>query len=290
MKALGVRVIKRILISLILITFLLSGCVTEVKEAEEEKEAKQVEFGKMAKEAEEPEVQGTVSVEKKEKEKFVSVEKKEEKKFILARKGMVEEQLKARDVSNEKVLNAMLNVPRHEFVLPEYLNEAHNDHPLPIGFGQTISQPYIVGLMTQELAIKGDEKVLEIGTGSGYQAAVLSQLAGEVYSIEIIPELAEKASKKLNELGFVVEVKQGDGYFGWQEKAPFDAIMVTAAATHIPRPLIAQLKDSGRLIIPLGSTLYYQNLTLITKHGEELQAKYITSVRFVPMTGEIEGQ
>lgn len=209
--------------------------------------------------------------------------------FKEQRIQMVESQMRTRDIDSEIVLKAMKSVPRHNFVPEKYRNEAYADHPLPIGHGQTISQPYIVALMTQELGVKKGDRVLEIGTGSGYQAAVLAELTDEVYSIEIIPELAESASKTLKEnCYFSVKVKQGDGYFGWEEHAPFDKIIITAAATHIPRPLIDQLKDNGQLIVPLGSTLYHQTLTLISKDNNELKSEYITSVRFVPMTGEIE--
>ncbi|OYT39799.1 MAG: protein-L-isoaspartate O-methyltransferase [Candidatus Altiarchaeales archaeon ex4484_43] len=152
---------------------------------------------------------------------------------------------------------------------------------------QTISQPYIVALMTQGLALEKKDRVLEIGTGSGYQAAVLAEMVDEVYTIEIVEELAERANKTLRDLGYEnVEVKTGDGYFGWEERAPFDAIIVTCATNHIPPPLIEQLNDGGRLILPLGSTKYYQTLTLVEKRNGSLETRYITSVRFVPMTGE----
>ena len=210
-------------------------------------------------------------------------------KYERARKYMVEHDLKRRDITEPKVLQVMETVKRHLFVDPKYRDYAYADHPLPIDEGQTISQPYIVALMTQELRIKPGERVLEIGTGSGYQAAVLAGLTDQVYTIEIRPRLADKARQRLNELGYSqISAKQGDGYFGWEEYAPFDAIIVTAAVNHIPTPLIAQLKEGGRLILPLGSTTFYQTLTLITKHEDELMVDYITGVRFVPMIGEAE--
>ncbi len=213
----------------------------------------------------------------------------EEDLFAKARKRMVEADLKGRDITDPVVLSVMGKVPRQLFVARELQKSAYNDHPLPIAEGQTISQPYIVALMTQVLKIKPGEKVLEIGTGSGYQAAVLAEITDKVYTIEIRKPLAEEASVKLKELGYKnVKVKNADGYFGWEEYAPFDAIIVTAAANHIPPPLIKQLKNGGRLVIPLGSTTYYQTLTLVTKiKGDDLRVEHITSVAFVPMTGEV---
>jgi protein-L-isoaspartate(D-aspartate) O-methyltransferase len=209
--------------------------------------------------------------------------------FKNARGKMVTYDLKGRDISNEKVLSVMGKVKRHLFVDKSLWNVAYNDYPLSIGEGQTISQPYIVALMTQCLNLKPTDKVLEIGTGSGYQAAVLAELVDQVYSIEIREKLAKEASLKLKELGYQkVTVKQGDGYFGWSSYAPFDAIIITCAANHIPPPLTKQLKEGGRLIIPLGSTLFHQTLTLITKVKGELKVKHISGVRFVPMIGETE--
>ena len=206
-----------------------------------------------------------------------------------ARERMVKYDLKGRDISDEKVLSAMRKVKRHLFVGESLRDVAYNDYPLSIGEGQTISQPYIVALMTQWLNLKPTDKVLEIGTGSGYQAAVLAELVDKVYSIEIREKLGKEASRRLKELGYQkVKVKQGDGYFGWVDYAPFDAIIVTCAANHIPPPLIKQLKEGGRLIIPLGSTLFYQTLTLITKVKGESKVKHISGVRFVPMIGEAE--
>ncbi|NOZ30134.1 MAG: protein-L-isoaspartate(D-aspartate) O-methyltransferase [Chloroflexi bacterium] len=206
--------------------------------------------------------------------------------YARLRHEMVEKTMRARDITDERVLAAMEKVPRHEFVLPEYLDQAYADHPLPIGFGQTISQPYIVALMTQLLQLQPTDKVLEIGTGSGYQAAVLAELVDEVYTIEIIPELAQSAKERLKRLGYKnVHVRQGDGYYGWPEEAPFDAIIVTAAPDHVPPPLVQQLKDGGRLVIPIGPPGGYQTLWQIVKRGENLEANNIAGVLFVPMTG-----
>lgn len=210
-------------------------------------------------------------------------------KFAIERKRMVEKDLKGRDIRDPTVLEIMGRVARHRFVDKHLQNVAYADHPLPIDEGQTISQPYIVALMTQVLKLKSGEKVLEIGTGSGYQAAVLSEITPDVYTIEIRKRLADKAEARLKELGYGnVKVKAADGYFGWEEYAPFDAIIVTCAANHIPPPLTKQLKEGGRLVIPLGSTTYYQTLTLITKIKGELDVQHISGVAFVPMVGEVE--
>ena len=212
-----------------------------------------------------------------------------EDKFASARKKMVEGDLKGRDITDQNVLEIMGRVERHRFVDKHLQSVAYADHPLPIDEGQTISQPYIVALMTQILKLKSGEKVLEIGTGSGYQAAVLSEITDSVYSIEIRKNLAEKADARFKELGYAnVKVKAADGYFGWEEYAPFDAVIVTCAANHIPPPLTKQLKEGGKLIIPLGSTTYYQTLTLITKIKGELDVQHISGVTFVPMVGEAE--
>jgi len=209
--------------------------------------------------------------------------------FTNARKMMVKHDLAGRDITDKRVLDVMGRIPRHAFVSKDLEKKAYADHPLPIGEGQTISQPYVVALMTQSLKLRGDERVLEIGTGSGYQAAVLAEIVKEVYTIEIRERLTQKAEKTLNSLGYKnIKVKTGDGYFGWKEYAPFDAIIVTCAANHIPPPLLDQLKDGGRLIIPLGSTAYYQTLTLIKKLKGKLNVEHISDVRFVPMTGEAE--
>jgi len=200
---------------------------------------------------------------------------------------MVRQTIEERGVTNPEVLNAMRSVPRHLFVPAEYLDEAYADHPLPIGYGQTISQPYIVAWMTELLGLKPGDKVLEIGTGSGYQAAVLAQLGYvEVYSIEIVPELAESAAKRLKSLGYSqVKVKQGDGYYGWAEYAPFDAIIVTAAPDHLPPPLAAQLAQDGRLVIPIGPPGFMQTLWKFVYEEGELKAINLGGVAFVPFTG-----
>ena len=212
-------------------------------------------------------------------------------KYYQLRKNMVSQQLKTRDINDEKVLSVMEKIERHKFVPDQLKNNAYDDNPLPIGYGQTISQPYIVALMTQSLQVNENDKVLEIGTGSGYQAAVLSGLVDKVYTIEIINELAKNAETRLNNLGYKnVKVKNADGYFGWEEFAPFDAIIVTAAANHIPPPLLQQLKEGGKLIIPLGSTLTFQTLTIVTKKGNDLETEFITGVRFVPLTGKALGK
>lgn len=208
-------------------------------------------------------------------------------KYNELRKNMVEHQLRSRDINDEKVLNVMGKVERHKFVPESLKNNAYDDNPLPIGYGQTISQPYIVALMTRSLDVDKNDKVLEIGTGSGYQAAVLSELVDEVYTIEIIKELSFTAEERFKNLGYKnIKVKNADGYFGWEEFAPYDAIIVTAASNHIPPPLPEQLKDGGKLIIPLGSTLNFQTLTLVTKKGNNLETEFITGVRFVPLTGK----
>ena len=200
---------------------------------------------------------------------------------------MVKFHLMGRDITDEDVIEAMESVPREQFVPPEYRGQAYADRPLPIGYGQTISQPYIVALMTQLLQLKPEHKVLEVGTGSGYQAAILGELCSEVYTVEIIRELAEAAKEKLKRLGYEnVHVKHADGYYGWKEHAPYDAIIVTAAPDHIPPPLVAQLKDGGRLVIPVGPPGGYQTLWLIEKKGEEIISRNITGVIFVPLTGE----
>jgi protein-L-isoaspartate(D-aspartate) O-methyltransferase len=197
--------------------------------------------------------------------------------------------MRSRDITDERVLAAMEAVPRHEFVLPETVGQAYDDHPLPIGYGQTISQPYIVALMTQMLDLGPNAKVLEIGTGSGYQAAVLAELTGQVYTIEIIPELAERARITLDRLGYgYVVSKQADGYWGWEEHAPFDAIIVTAAPDHIPQPLLNQLTDGGHMVIPVGPPGGYQSLWRITREGQEFRNFNWGGVRFVPLTREQE--
>jgi protein-L-isoaspartate(D-aspartate) O-methyltransferase len=210
--------------------------------------------------------------------------------FLAKRLLMVEQDIRGRGVADRRVLAVMEKVPRHLFVDARQRDRAYADHPLPIGEGQTISQPYVVALMTEALRLNPSDRVLEIGTGSGYQAAVLAGLVQEVYSIEIRKGLAEQAAARLSELGYGnVRVKYGDGYFGWEEHAPFDAIIITAAANHIPPPLVRQLREGGRLILPLGSTVFYQTLTLVTKKpGGELAVEQMGPVNFVPMTGETQ--
>jgi protein-L-isoaspartate(D-aspartate) O-methyltransferase len=203
-----------------------------------------------------------------------------------ARKHMVQTTIEERGISDPKVLSAIQSVPRHCFVPHDLVSAAYSDRPLPIGEGQTISQPYVVALMTEILQLSKDQRVLEIGTGSGYQAAVLAQITTHVYSIEIKQKLYEKSNKTLKSLGYdTVQLRQGDGYFGWPEAAPFDAIMITAAVDHIPPPLLKQLKDGGRLALPLGNPFSYQNLVLVTKQDNDLIVKQITGVLFVPLTG-----
>ncbi len=210
-----------------------------------------------------------------------------EEKYLKARERMVEKDLAGRDITDPRVLAVMGKVPRHLFVKERSRKDAYADHPLPISEGQTISQPYIVALMTQILDIKPGDKVLEIGTGSGYQAAVLAELTDKVFSVEIKEKLAEEAAGRLKNLGYEkVAVKHGDGYFGWEEHAPFDAVIITCAANHIPQPLIKQLDQGGKLLLPLGSTTYFQTLTLVTKKKEDLVVDHLLGVRFVPMTGE----
>jgi protein-L-isoaspartate(D-aspartate) O-methyltransferase len=204
------------------------------------------------------------------------------------RARMVETQIVSRGVRDPRVLAAMREVPRHLFVDPSQRDRAYEDHPLPIEGNQTISQPYIVALMTELLELSPKDRVLEIGTGSGYQSAVLAQLAAEVYTIEIIPELARSAEAKLRELRCAnVTVREGDGYRGWPERAPFDAIIVTAAPERIPQPLLDQLAPGGRMVIPVGG--FFQELKVFRKDKEgRISEKDILPVRFVPMTGEIE--
>lgn len=204
------------------------------------------------------------------------------------RARMVETQIVARGVRDPRVLAAMRKVPRHLFVDPAQRAQAYEDHPLPIPGNQTISQPYIVALMTELLELKPDERVLEIGTGSGYQSAVLAELAKEVYTIEIVPELARSAASRLKELHYEnIAVREGDGYRGWPEHAPFDAIIVTAAPERIPQPLIEQLAPGGVMVIPVGG--FFQELKVFRKSADgRVTEKDILPVRFVPMTGEVE--
>ena len=207
-------------------------------------------------------------------------------RYQKARYKMVQHQIEGRGITEARVLDAMRTVPRHLFVPENLRARAYRDSPLPIGEGQTISQPYIVALMTASLDLQPDQRVLEIGTGSGYQAAVLAELAGQVFTIEIKESLFRKADRILRSRHpQMVRTRLGDGYYGWQQHAPFDAIMITAAVDHIPPPLIEQLKPGGRLILPLGNPFSYQNLVLVTRQKEDYTVKQITGVLFVPLTG-----
>jgi protein-L-isoaspartate(D-aspartate) O-methyltransferase len=211
-----------------------------------------------------------------------------EMEYTAARKRMVQQQLAGpgRDITNQLVLDAMGKVPRHEFVPANLRDEAYDDRPLPIGYGQTISQPYIVAFMTEQLDPQPAHRVLEIGTGSGYQAAVLSGLVKEVYTIEIIEPLARRAEADLKRLSCTnVHVRTGDGYKGWPQASPFDAIIVTCAPDHVPQPLIDQLKEGGRMIIPVGP-LEDQSLYLLQKRNGRVERQTVLAVRFVPMTGK----
>ena len=201
------------------------------------------------------------------------------------RNRMVETQIQRRGIEDEAVLRAMRTVPRHRFVPEGYVQRAYEDHPLPIGYGQTISQPYIVAYMTELVRPRPGQRILEIGTGSGYQAAVLAEIVDSVFTIEIVSELATAVTGRLDRLGYdTVTVKHADGYHGWAEHAPFDAIVVTAAAEHIPPPLIEQLKDGGRMIIPVGSPFFTQTLMLVEKRDGEVRTRSLVPVRFVPFT------
>lgn len=196
---------------------------------------------------------------------------------------MVREQLQRRGITNPAVLRAMRAVPRHEFVPQNRRRFAYQDRPLPIGYGQTISQPFIVAYMTEVLELRRRSRVLEIGTGSGYQAAVLAEIVDSVYTIEIVPELAAQATERLRDLGYHnVRVLHADGYHGWPSAAPFDAVIVTAAAQHIPPPLVEQLSKEGRMVIPVGTPFLVQSLMLVTKSGEEMRTSSLMPVRFVP--------
>ena len=208
--------------------------------------------------------------------------------FRSKRDAMVTQQIEARGIDHPEVLRAMRTVPRHLFVSPQHRNEAYDDHPLPIGLGQTISQPYIVALMTQLADLDPDDVVLEVGTGSGYQAAVLSEIVEAVYTVELLAPLGEQARERLQELGYAnVESRIGDGYHGWAEHAPFDAILVTAAAGHIPEPLVAQLKPGGLLIIPVGEPSRVQTLMRVEKAQDgTTTSRSLIPVRFVPLVGE----
>ena len=259
---------KSISYLLVIILWLLSACTLETSQTEPNATPPSTTFGETA-------------------ESTPSPAPTESPRFIDARQSMVENQIEARGVTDSAVLEAMRTVPRHEFVTEEYLDQAYADHPLPIGFGQTISQPYIVALMSATLQVETGDKVLEIGTGSGYQAAVLAEMDLEVYTVEIIPELAERARSDLEQLGYDnAQVISADGYFGWEEHSPYDAIIVTAAPDHLPQPLAQQLKEGGRLVIPIGPIGAVQTLWLFEKIEGELEATNLGAVRFVPLTGE----
>jgi protein-L-isoaspartate(D-aspartate) O-methyltransferase len=205
----------------------------------------------------------------------------------VERRQMVESQIRQRGVSDAAVLAAMETVPRHQFVPADLLPDAYADHPLPIGYGQTISQPYIVAWMTELLALQPGDRVLEIGTGSGYQAAILGEMGLEVYTVEIVEPLAALASTRLAAMGYDrITVRHGDGYYGWQEHAPFDAIIVTCAPDHIPPNLVQQLADGGRMVLPVGPPGGYQSLWLVEKQGDEVKTSEMGGVIFVPLTGE----
>ena len=213
----------------------------------------------------------------------------EEPRWGRLRERMVLEQIASRGIRDARVLAAMRSVPRHEFVPRAYRDEAYDDHPLPIEAEQTISQPYIVALMSELAGVSPGERVLEVGTGSGYQAAVLAAMGAEVYSIEIVEELARTAATRLKRLGYArVEVRYGDGYAGWPEHAPFDAIVVTAAPPKIPEPLKQQLAVGGRLVVPVGDA--YQELVVVTRTASGLEERKSIPVRFVPMTGKAQRQ
>jgi protein-L-isoaspartate(D-aspartate) O-methyltransferase len=204
-------------------------------------------------------------------------------RFEAARDKMVRVQIIDRGITDSLVLKAIRKVPRHKFVPDEYANEAYDDNPLPIGYGQTISQPYIVAYMTEAVKPDQTKRALEVGTGSGYQAAILAEIVSKVYSIEIIPELASESAERLKKMGYKnIIVKYGDGYAGWKENSPFDIIIITAAAEQIPQPLVDQLAENGRLVIPIGAPTAVQELILLEKKNGKIEKKRLTFVRFVP--------
>jgi protein-L-isoaspartate(D-aspartate) O-methyltransferase len=207
-------------------------------------------------------------------------------RFAEARRAMVESQLRRRSIRDDRVLRAMGSVPRHEFVLPPYINKAYDDEPLPIGHGQTISQPYIVAAMLAAAALAGTERVLEIGAGCGYQAALVSLLAREVYTVEFLPDLARTAAGRLERLGYTnVHMRCGDGTLGWPEHAPYDAILIAAAAPRIPEPVLGQLAENGRLIAPVGDD-FNQEIQIVRKAEGRLHVEHGVPCRFVPLVGK----
>jgi protein-L-isoaspartate(D-aspartate) O-methyltransferase len=218
---------------------------------------------------------------------LAAVSRAQERRYEAEREAMVSKLAESYGIRDQGVLSAMRRIPRHDFVPPEYRRQAYEDHPLPIGEGQTISQPYIVAFMTEILRLKQGEKVLEVGTGSGYQAAVASLLVSEVYTIEIFDSLASRAARTLSSQGFGnVTTRKGDGYYGWPEKAPFDAIIVTCAGGHIPPPLLRQLKNGGRMIMPVGGPFMTQNLVFVEKAADgSLTQRSVLPVAFVRLLG-----
>jgi len=222
---------------------------------------------------------------------YPALSAEEEQALTARRLEMVDRQLRGRGISDPAVLEAMQAIPRHLFVPENALRSAYDDHPLPVGYGQTISQPYIVAYMTELLRLSPGDRVLEIGTGSGYQAAVLAEMGMEVYSIEIIQELAARSEALLNQLGYSrVAVRHADGYYGWEEHAPYDAIIVTCAPDHIPRPLVAQLAEGGRMVLPVGPPGGYQTLWLVIKQDGQVRTVNQGDVIFVPLTGGHRGE
>ena len=212
-----------------------------------------------------------------------ALSKEDSEHFVRARQEMVRSQLVVRDIHDQATLRAMETVPRHRFVPESQRANAYRDGPLPIGYGQTISQPYMVAFMTEVIGPHPGQRVLEIGTGSGYQAAILAETGARVFTIEIIPQLAKRARSILEQQGYLhIHSKTGDGYYGWPEQAPFDAIVVTAAAEFIPPPLLKQLKDGGRMVIPVGSPFFTQTLMLVEKSGAKITTRSLFPVRFVP--------
>ncbi|HHT10910.1 MAG TPA: protein-L-isoaspartate(D-aspartate) O-methyltransferase [Candidatus Atribacteria bacterium] len=219
---------------------------------------------------------------------FVLVFSADAEQYDHERQLMVEKQIKQRGVVDPQLLDAMLKVPRHLFVPENLVSLAYNDTPLPIGYGQTISQPYIVALMTDSLKVEEGFKVLEIGTGSGYQAAVLAEIGCQVFTVEVIKILADTAQERLKSLGYPeINVRWGDGYFGWKEEAPFDSIIVTCAIDHVPPPLIEQLKEGGKMVIPVGPPYSLQTLWLFTKEKDQLTSENLGGVIFVPLLREV---